>query len=61
MYAVKENKLPLIDRLIDLGCDVTTRNKVCYILNLLNFFDTFFIRIILTYCILLPNTLVKML
>lgn len=28
MYAVKENKLSVIDRIIDLGCDVAARNLV---------------------------------
>lgn len=28
MYAVKENRSSLIDRLIDLGCDVSARNFV---------------------------------
>lgn len=28
MYAVKENRTSFVDRLIDLGCDVTARNHV---------------------------------
>lgn len=28
MLAVKDNKTPLIDRLVDLGSDVTARNNV---------------------------------
>lgn len=28
MFAVKENRSSLIDRLIDLGCDVSARNFV---------------------------------
>ena len=28
MYAVKDNRVPLADRMIELGCDVNARNKV---------------------------------
>jgi hypothetical protein len=28
MYAVKDNRTPLIDRLIDLGSDISARNNV---------------------------------
>lgn len=29
MFVVKDNRIPLGDRMIDLGCDVNHRNKVC--------------------------------
>ena len=28
MYAVKDNRLPIIERMMELGCDLTTANKV---------------------------------
>jgi hypothetical protein len=28
MYAVKDNKIPLADRMLDLGCDVNLKSKV---------------------------------
>ena len=29
MYAAMENKTALIDRMLDLGCDIHAKNKVC--------------------------------
>lgn len=28
MYVVKDNRIPLMERMMDLGCDLTTVNKV---------------------------------
>lgn len=36
MYAVKDNRTSFVDRLIELGCDVTARNNVGTFLLLLH-------------------------
>ncbi len=28
MYAAMENKLSMVDRMLDLGCDINAKNKV---------------------------------
>lgn len=28
MYAVKDNKIQIVERMLELGCDMVTRNKV---------------------------------
>jgi len=34
MYAIKDNKVSMADRMLELGCDVNHKNKVCLTLVL---------------------------
>lgn len=41
MLAVKDNKTPLIDRLVELGSDVCARNNVSIFIKFYNYFSQF--------------------
>lgn len=41
MLAVKDNKTPLIDRLVELGSDVCARNNVSNFIKFYNYFSQF--------------------
>lgn len=59
MYAVKENKTTFLERLLDLGSDITVRNVVSskYCKNN----DTALIQLtIVWYYIIIPNELTKL-
>ncbi len=48
MYAAMENKLSMVDRMLDLGCDINAKNKVsCYS----NTFIQYSIRVHIPYCV----------